>query len=353
MGDHVDGPQDASGTRQAKQKPDNPPTQFWRWFILYIERNVHKHRSEHKKKRADETPADRAARKTATATVWIAILTVVMAGFGALTWREIHAGGVDTKAVADAAQKQACASSKSAKAAQDFAATASLINGNINDAVGKLDAQAKATQRSANAAKSAADSAVVSLRPWIKITDVQTRGEGTVIPALSFQTSPAWSGASQATFQLQISLRNIGHSPARLTVNFELFLPLWENGYSDVIYREKRRFCSKFAKNGLSVDPSLQVILFPEEVHEWNGGGAAIVNSNVINYFSDRGYVPYVLPVVAVCTNYQFGDSPAIYQTSALYEVFRKDDRTRFFEVGKGVPASEIFLIRNEASDDA
>ena len=50
---------------------------------------------------------------------------------------------------------------------------------------------------------------------------------------------------------------------------------------------------------------------------------------------------------------WQFGDSPAIYQTSALYEVFRKDDRTRFFEVGKGVPASEILLIRNEPADDA
>lgn len=207
----------------------------------------------------------------------------------------------------------------------------------------------------ADAANSAAVTAVASLRPWIKITDVKTRGEGPLIPALSFQRSPTWPvGQSQATLQLQISLKNVGHSPARLSVDFELFLPLWENGYSGVIYREKRRFCREFAKRELEVDPSLQIILFPDESHDWYGAGATMVNNKVVNYFSDdRGTVPYILPVVAVCTNYQLGDSPTIYQTSALYEVFRKNDRTRFFEVGKGIPASEIFLIRNEASDDA
>ena len=295
------------------------------------------------------------------ATCVIAAGTLVSAAAIAFQWREMVKGGADTSALVGYAQRQAddadkikSSADKQAAAAQRFADTAGLINSNVNDAVGKLDAQARATQRSANAAKSAADTAIAGLRPWIKIMDVQTRGEGTVIPALSFQTNPVWpAGTSQTTFQLQISLKNVGHSPARLTVDFELFLPLWKNGYSDVIYQEKRRFCNAAAKKGLKVDPSLQIILFLEESHNWDGGGAALVDSKVINYFSDHGTVPYILPVVAVCTNYQFGDSPTIYQTSALYEVFRKDDRTRFFEVGKGIPASQIFLIRNEASDDA
>jgi hypothetical protein len=56
-------------------------------------------------------------------------------------------------------KKQACAANRSADAAQQFADTATLINGGIGDAVKRLDTQAKATQRSANAAKSAANTA--------------------------------------------------------------------------------------------------------------------------------------------------------------------------------------------------
>jgi len=204
---------------------------------------------------------------------------------------------------------------------------------------------------SANAAKESADVATSGIRPWIKITDVQTRGEGPEIPALSFQQPPTWPyNQSQATFQLKISLKNVGHSPAKMTVGFELLLPLWKDGYGAVIYTEKKRFCAGFSKQGTTKEPTLQRMLFPEESYDWYGGGAAIVNSNAVN---DFGGNKYILLAVAVCANYQFGDSPAVYQTSALYEVFRKDDRSRFFEVNRGVPASGVFLIRNEASDDA
>lgn len=205
-----------------------------------------------------------------------------------------------------------------------------------------------------SSAKEAAYAASASLRPWIKITDVQTRGDKPPIPALSFQTSPSWPiKTSQATLQLKISMKNIGHSPTKLTVNVELFLPLWRDGYANVIYQEKKRFCGEFAKKGLNVDQSLQITLFPDEAHEWYAGVAAMVDSKVINYFSDRPPTPYILPVVAVCVNYRSGDSQFTYQTSALYEVFGRKDRTRFFEVGNNTPAKQIFLIRNEASDDA
>ncbi len=95
-------------------------------------------------------------------------------------------------------------------------------------------------------------------------------------------------------------------------------------------------------------------MLFPEEPYDWYGGAAGLVDAKSVNYLSNApGTTKYILLAVAVCANYQFGDSPAVYQTSALYEVFRKNDRSRFFEVNRGVPASGIFLIRNEASDDA
>jgi len=44
------------------------------WGIGYVKRKIH----EHKVKYKDETPADRSARRTATATVWIAIFTLIL-----------------------------------------------------------------------------------------------------------------------------------------------------------------------------------------------------------------------------------------------------------------------------------
>ncbi len=41
-----------------------------------------------------------------------------------------------------------------------------------------------------------------------------------------------------------------------MTVGFELLLPLWKNGYSDVIYAEKKRFCADFSKNGTAKEPN-------------------------------------------------------------------------------------------------
>jgi hypothetical protein len=301
---------------------------------------------------------ERATLRWARASFFIVFATAVFIG---LQWREMYIGGQDTHNLAVAAANQASWTQRLAGNAQTQADRIKDLADRMKDQADRTKElaeqatiQAKAAQSAARAAKSSADTAIASLRPWIKITDVQTRGEGPEIPALSFQRGPTWPiGEYQATLQLKISVKNIGHSPARLTVDFKLFFPLWENGYSDVIYREKKGFCGEVAKKELKVDPTLQIILFPEETHDWYGGGAALVDSKVVNHFSDRGMVPYILPVVAVCTNYQFGDSPAIYQTSALYEIFRKDDRTRFFEVSKEVPGSQIFLIRNEASDSA
>ena len=78
------------------------------------------------------------------ATIFIALGTIVSAVAIFLQWREMVNGGEDTTAIKVAAQKQS-------DAAQKFADTAVLINGNISDAVRKLDAQAKATQAATSA----------------------------------------------------------------------------------------------------------------------------------------------------------------------------------------------------------
>jgi hypothetical protein len=212
----------------------------------------------------------------------------------------------------------------------------------------------KATNAAARTADAAQKQFEASERPWIKILDAQTRGNSEIVPALSFQRSPNWPrGIQQTTFQLDISYKNIGRSVARVTVDFQLFLPLWKNGYSDVILADERKFCDSIAR--INPAPTLSVINFPgDETYHWYGGGAATVKDETTNYFSDRKLgVGYIVPVVAVCVSYQFGDSPKVYQTRALFEVFRKDDRTRFFEAGIGVPARHIFMLRNQSGDAA
>jgi hypothetical protein len=106
----------------------------WAGMVAKIERDFAEHKAS-----KEESAADRAARRTADATVGIQRLTWVLAAVAALTLCELIEGGADTKALVEASKKQA-------RAAEQFADTAGLINQNVNDAVGKLDAQAKATE---------------------------------------------------------------------------------------------------------------------------------------------------------------------------------------------------------------
>jgi methyl-accepting chemotaxis protein len=73
------------------------------WGVSYIKRKLQERRAKKEK----EGPADKAARVTATATLWIALFTLVLAILSGLTWWEIHTGSADTKALAEAAKKQA------------------------------------------------------------------------------------------------------------------------------------------------------------------------------------------------------------------------------------------------------
>lgn len=90
---------------------DSPITQardaWWIRFIRYVKRKI----EERAAKKQKETPADKAARIAANATVWIAIFTVVSVGVSVFTYlilkgqlKEMHDGGVDTHTLAEAAQ---------------------------------------------------------------------------------------------------------------------------------------------------------------------------------------------------------------------------------------------------------
>jgi hypothetical protein len=208
-------------------------------------------------------------------------------------------------------------------------------------------------QKSSNAAKTAADIAELSERPWIKIVDVKTRGNNPVVPALSFTGfghGPFPKGNQQVNFQIDVSLKNVGHSVADLAVDHELFLPLWDM-YFNMIMAEEEKFCGQ-SWHAKSESPA-KAELFPDESFDWYGASGAFPAQDHINHFDKGNPAGYVIPTEVVCVNYRLSGSDKVYQTRALYEVFRRDNRTRFFDTGIDVKARDIFLIREQFGDSA
>jgi len=197
-----------------------------------------------------------------------------------------------------------------------------------------------------------------SERPWIKIVDVKTRGNNPFIPAFSFQGfghGPFPTGTKQATFQIEISMKNIGHSMAFVGADFELFFPEWKDTFEDLIVKEEKRFCDHSAQG--KVNYPLSKILFPGEPLGWNGAATQLVgpavSPNTINRGLNDPTGDYVLPVVIICANYNFGASSQKYQTRAMYIVVHKATGDRFFRVGQDAPERELRMIRDELADDA
>lgn len=123
-----------------------------------------------------ETPTDRAARLTATATVWMAVFTFALAATSILTiWvlinqlKEMREGGIDTHALAQATEASAKAASDQAGAAQKFADTAKDINGGISRAADQLGAASKNARVSIKATQ---DAMHLEQRAWIGVTSI-------------------------------------------------------------------------------------------------------------------------------------------------------------------------------------
>jgi hypothetical protein len=132
--------EDGNGT-DAEIEESGPPPVRSIWGVSYIKRKLQERRAKYK----DEPATDKAARRTATATVWIAVFTVILAGVGAFTLYEVIEGGNDTHTLAEAAKAQAEAAQSQTQRMETMGETAR--------------AQAIAAIELAEAAKSQAQSA--------------------------------------------------------------------------------------------------------------------------------------------------------------------------------------------------
>lgn len=89
--------------RQETNSPVKKPLAEWgRRIIGHVKRKM----DERKARKRKETPADKAARITARATVWMAAFTFVLAIVSSWTLWEIHTGSADTQKLAEAAFHQ-------------------------------------------------------------------------------------------------------------------------------------------------------------------------------------------------------------------------------------------------------
>lgn len=137
-------------------------------LIAYIQRKL----NERAAKKEQETTQDRLARRTASATVWIAMFTVVLAGAAILTLRQVIAGGSDTHDLAVAAKSQAEKMKDMSEAAEKIRQAA---DGMVTQEERIANNAKTALEASSKQSKVALDATIESARqdrrPWVGLRD--------------------------------------------------------------------------------------------------------------------------------------------------------------------------------------
>lgn len=174
---------DSAQSAPKVEKPPAPPLRTI-WGLAHLKRKFHERRAKYE----DQTPEEKAAWRTANATVWIAVFTIVLAFVGGFTLYEVIAGGNDTKTLAEAAKKQAFAAAQQVGTTAALAMNAKTQADRTKDLADRMKEQADQTKIvadqavvQAEAAKNAAYTASASLassketfheqeRPWLGVS---------------------------------------------------------------------------------------------------------------------------------------------------------------------------------------
>ncbi|HEY5213809.1 MAG TPA: hypothetical protein VIJ38_12400 [Acidobacteriaceae bacterium] len=154
--------EDNSETENPKATAQEPHLNWWERFVNYVKSRS----SERRTKRQQEGTAEWAARRTADATIWMAIFTVILAAVSIGTLLvlkkqlgEMQAGGVDTHSLANAAGNQATWTQRLANSADTQSGHMQELAARTKDVADQALVQAKEAKISADAARSAAETA--------------------------------------------------------------------------------------------------------------------------------------------------------------------------------------------------
>lgn len=364
--------EDAGDSAQPDLEGKKPSDSWWVRFISYVKnRTTHERRTKKQK----ESPVDRAARRTAAATIWMAVFTVILTLVSGGTLlilkrqlKEMQDGGTDTHKLAQAAGDQATWT-------QRLAGSADTQSGYMKDQAGRTKdladrmkdqadrtktmadqaiIQAKEAKVSAEAAESAAQTAVASIRPWIKITSVDLRpgilDTKTLMfhwPASGLAEFPQFAGKQlPPMLQIKVSMTNLGHSPAKdVEVQAELFFHRFDSGewHKDVT-NEQSRFCASVSKR---VPSSAAKIGFPLDPLETSMGLSGIVKDADI---TNENGVRYSSAALLFCVNYR-GSEDIPYQTQAWFGLYENNQIA--IPIGVDVDSDRLRLIREENGDKA
>jgi hypothetical protein len=192
--------------------------------------------------------------------------------------------------------------------------------------------QADAAIRAAKAAKSAADTAVTSLRPWIKIDSIELRSAIGPMKALMFHW-PITGELTPPTLQVKISLENVGHSVAEgIKVNPTLFFARFNDHWRSATIEQQKKFCS------LEYRTDEEGMLFPSDSSDWYGGLGAPTPAESS------------AAVVIVCVNYS-GAPGTNYHTEARATLRENDSVVIPIGVDAGAPS--LRLEREMSGDHA
>lgn len=256
----------------------------------------------------DETPADRAARLTAWATVWMAGLTLLIfiANAGTL-WvlkrqlQEMHDGGVDTRHLAEAAQEQS-------KATERLADNMQTQSAHTKELADEAVVQANASERSAIAAASAAHTAAQDLRPWIQ-PEVSL-----IYPPSAFDKGDP---PTSLGLGLNIKLTNVGHSPAQEVLVSSVAVtrlpptpPKWPLiAWEDVVGLEMDRACwgDAWKYDKATPDPDFPRFVFPLQTVEAHTTVTSTIGPGELFKTNKFGYGLRI--GLVVCVRYKGTDS--------------------------------------------
>jgi hypothetical protein len=303
-----------SQTTDSEIKTPPPPSIRAVWGIGYIKRKLQERRAKYE----TQTPEEKAAWRTANATVWIAIFTVALTIVGAITLYEVVTGSSDTHDLAEAAKKQAGAS------VQQVGFTAALAM-DAKDQADRTKELADSTKTLADAAKAQSDTLRQQFFSSQQVIESQRANIAVSVYSVDHPMTFQEHGMS---FAFTLALANNGAFAANdVRMRYTLYFSKFGQSIFTEPGQRQRDLCKPPVQSTLSRDSSPKVSIYPgRAAPEQINGGWGFADQDVMPRRNDPPHPIGLIPIVVGCVDYMSGAMPKWHQTGFILEIRRKDE---------------------------